>query len=122
MADSLVPWLVPGRDQRWERLATALDVLIAEAERWEARAGELYDQLRQEQEAHLMLAGEMQEQRDTTGEYEDMAYGAAAMSEAAEVEIETLREELRDAREQIDELLAERAATFTDSLGGDHDV
>jgi methyl-accepting chemotaxis protein len=96
---------------RWDRLEGAVRALIAESERWVARAGELHDQLRQEQEAHLLLAGDMQEQQDTTSEYEDMAYGAAALSEAAEEEIATLREALFQAQETIDELLAESAAS-----------
>ena len=89
------------------RLREASAAVIAEGERWQVRAGELYDDLRREQDAHLALVTATREQRGDLDEYEERQQHAAGSIDQADEEIVRLREELHTAREQIDELLAQ---------------
>ena len=88
------------------RLREASAAVIAEGERWQARAGELHDELRREQDAHLALVSATRVRDDDVDEYESRAQHAAGSIDMADEEIVRLREELRMAQEQIDELLA----------------
>lgn len=90
-----------------KRLRDASAAVIAEGERWQARASELSDDLRREQDAHLALVTATREREGELDDYDERAQHAGSTIDMADEEIVRLREALRLAQEKIDELLAE---------------
>lgn len=105
-----------GRRGRRRSSRTELDVPSARGRRGRHRGrrglagerGQLRDDLAREQDAHLALVSATRERADDMDDYEERAQHAAGSIDLADEEITRLREALRMAREQIDELLAER--------------
>ena len=96
------------RAPNWmKRLRDASAAVIAEGERWQTVAGERYDELRREQDAHLALVTATRDREDELDDYEERVQHAGGTIDIADEEIVRLREALRLAQEKIDELLAE---------------